>query len=228
MRPLAIICLGAALAAGSTLNPAAAADALVLAGAEGARNAGYAYLGYLAPLPGSALGKGWVHREWLDALQYSYDASEQITARSPGFSGAIGYQGGDASAAWAGYLGLRFANTRLSPDDPGNVNRGFLTRAQAQFEYRVPRAAAGAEFDGLAQWEFGSRSWFARMRLNGWKFGPELVLKGSPDYSAVQIGVTTRIYDNGAGDALTLKGGVTRQSGDSTGPYLGLEWVRGF
>ncbi len=227
MKPLAIVCLGAALTVGSSIHPAVAADALVLAGAEVARNAGYAYLGYLAPLPGSAFGRGWVHREWLDALQYSYDNSGQITARSPGISAAVGYQGHDASAAWAGYLGLRLADTRLSPDDPGNVNRGFHARAQAQLEYRVPHAVAGAEFDGLAQWEFGSRSWYARMRLNGWKFGPELVLKGSPDYDAVQIGATTRIYDNRDGGALTLKGGLTRQSGGSTGPYLGLEWVRG-
>ncbi len=228
MKPVAMICLGAALAVGSPLSPALAADALVLAGAEVARSAGYAYLGYLAPLPGSALGSGWVHREWLDALQYSYDSGERITARSPGISVAIGYQGHDASAAWAGYLGVRFADTRLSPDDPGNVNRGARTRAQAQLEYRVPRAVAGAEFDGLAQWEFGSQSWYARMRLNGWRFGPELVFKGSPDYHAVQVGLTTRLYGNQAGDALTLKGGVMRQSGDSTGPYLGLEWVRGF
>lgn len=228
MKPMAIICLGAALAAGPTVKSALAADGLVLAGGEVARDAYYAYLGHLAPLPGSKLGNGWVHREWLDALQYSYDTSEKITARSPGFSGAIGYQGSKDGAAWAGYLGLRFADTNLSPDDPANVNRGFRTRAQAQLEYRVPRAVAGAEFDGLAQWEFGSRSWYARIRLNGWRFGPELVFKGSPDYHAVQVGLTTRVYEGRDGDALTLKGGVSRQSGDSTGPYLGLEWLRPF
>ncbi len=226
MRTAPVV-FAAALAAAAVAPGAMAADALALAGVEVARNAGYVYVGYLGALPGSTLGNGWVHRQWLDGLQYSYDTTQSIRARSPGFSTALGYHGGDASVAWGAYLGLRFADTDLSPDDPGNVNRGFHTRAQAQVEYRVPRVVGGAEFDGLAQWEFGSRSWYARARLNGWAVGPELVWKGSPEYHAVQIGATMRLYDTRAGEHLTLKGGLDRQSGRSTGPYLGLEWVRG-
>ena len=167
--------------------PASASDALPLGGVEGGHATSYAYLGTILPTPGSELGNGIVQKYWIDRLTYSYKSNNQdVDASAYGLEGAVGYQK-VGSGGWGGaYLGLRYQDTKLSPDNPDSQVRGGQFRVKAQLEGQQD-FSGGWRVGALTSYVFGNRSYWARLQLqhrlpNGWYLGPEVVAQGDPDY----------------------------------------------
>lgn len=220
------ITLAACLAA----LPVKAQTGIALAGTEVGNHTHSAYLGSVLPLPGSALGKGWVQRYWLDYTAYRYEKMPGLNIDSgvTGVEAALGYQDGSEKGWWSGYLGGRYGNTRLSPDDPTNENRGgtFNAKLQVEGERALSRAW---RLGGIASHLIGQSDFWLRVRLhtvlgNQLLVGPELIAQGDPRYRLYKLGVFVGGIKVGREAALTLKLGASKQDSDSAGAYAGIEW----
>lgn len=206
-----------------------AAEATVLSGLELAgRNASYLYAGVLSPLTESADGRRWVVRHWFDRVTYRYDSGGQkIDAEAIAYAPALGYQTRMGDGQFGLYAGLRFAHTRLRPDDPGNVSRGFQNRLFFQTDI-LSAVAPGIENQLVAQAETGTRGYYLRDRLllrtrGDGTLGPEIVLKGGRDYQGWQAGLAYGGPSFGQGLHLVLRAGLAGQRGESSGGYGGAE-----
>jgi Cellulose biosynthesis protein BcsS len=217
--------LACALALSGTAH---CAESLLLSGTEWSRSASYSYVGALTPLGGGSLGDGWILRQWLDRLTYQYrGATSEISAEGYGFSPALGRQLPLGNTHVGIYGALRVANTSLHPDDRSNADRGTRARFSIQADALTP-IAGWAENQLIAQAEFGNDGYFARERLlfrvpGRLTLGPEVVFKGNTKYSARQFGVAFGGLALGKYVALTLRGGVSDQRGQSTVGYGGVE-----
>lgn len=205
-----------------TTGKALAAPTQVFAGGEGGSEQAYLYAGVLRPWGDSS---NWATRYWFDAQHYEYDSGGRaIVGKVIGFTPAIvrsfAFDGGYLALS----AGLRFADTRLSPDDPGNKQRGFQTSVPLQVDGQrrlggvVLSAIVSGEPDVGSYW---SRARVARERtLGDLSLGVEVIAKGSDEYSATQVGL---IVGGIAGDRVSLKFGSSRQDGRTPGTYLGIE-----
>lgn len=205
------------------------AQSVLLSGVEASRDNAYAYLGMVTPLPGNALGKGWVQRYWLDHVAYSYDKTSAVAvdAKVDGFEAALGYQGSDPSGWWAAYAGARYAHTRFSPDDPDNDDRGTRLRAKLQLEGETALSPAW-KINAIASHVVGADNYWARLRLqtrltSGLDVGPEVIMQGARNYSAYRLGAYVGNIGLGKRAALTLKAGFAKPDNDSAAPYAGAE-----
>jgi len=197
-------------------------------------NNNYAYLGAIAPLPGTpGLGQGWVQRYWIDWLQYSFDSGGVVRARSPGFSASLGYQRGDALGYWAAYAGAGYRNTTLDPDRPDASVRG----GQASLPLLVEadrKMSPPWRFVGAAQYAFGPDSYWTRVKLlhatasGTFWHGPMLVFQGDPDYHATKIGYTLDDWHLGKELTCTFKLGVIKQKDIDNRVFAGIELVKVF
>ena len=127
------------------LTPAAAqSERLFLAGAELADTAYYGYAGLVLPGPGGSGERGWLQRYWIDAFGYEYDAGPgRVEAEAYGLEASLGY-GSSSERGWASaWVGLRYTDTDLSPDDPTATARGSQTGFKFQLDgERLAEAAA--------------------------------------------------------------------------------------
>lgn len=219
----ALLLCGVAAAA-----PVKATENLVLAGAESSPLGDYAYVGALMPLGHGSLGNGWVMRHWLDRFTYHYATNgKQVDAESYGYAPAIGYQAtlGDSHVGISG--ALRIGSTQLSPDDRSNADRGTHARFSTQVEMTTPLGQS-VENQLIAQAQLGNGGYFARERLlirgfGHYIAGPEMVIKGSREYSGWQAGLTFGGISLGGRATLLLRGGAGGQRGHTTEPYGGAE-----
>lgn len=210
--------------------PALAQERIALAGVEASRDNQYAYLGAVLPLPGQQLGRGFVQRYWLDYIAYRYEKTPQqgIDAKVAGVEAALGYQQSGVASWWGGYLGARYADTRLSPGDPYNDSEGRRLRAKLQLEGET-EVGAGWRINGIVSHLVGDGNYWLRLRAqttlgNQWHLGPEWVAQGDPNYRAYKMGAFLGNIRLGAGSALTLKAGVSKSDNDSASPYAGAEF----
>lgn len=215
---------------GAAALPAWAQEGIVLTGVEASRDNQYAYLGMLLPLPGHNLGQGFVQRYWLDYIAYQYKKTplQDIETRAAGGEAALGYQQSSASGWWGAYLGARYANTRLNPNDPDNDDRGGRLRAKLQFEGDT-ELGAGWRVSGIASHLVGDNNHWARLRLqttldNRWHIGPEVIVQGDSNYSAYKVGAFLGNIKLGTSSALTLKAGVNKPEDNSASLYAGAEF----
>lgn len=216
--------------ASAAMTPAWSQEGVALAGVETSRDNQYAYLGAVLPLAGQHLGQGFVQRYWLDYVAYRYEKTplQEIETRVSAVEAALGYQQSSASGWWGTYLGARYANTRLSPSDPDNDDRGGRLRAKLQFEGET-EVGAGWRVNGIASHLVGDVNYWARLRLqttlrNQWHIGPEVIGQGDSNYSAYKVGVFLGNIKLGAFSALTLKAGVSKPEDDSASLYAGAEF----
>jgi hypothetical protein len=215
---------------------AQAKDLLLLTGAEGGTGKSYnyySYVGVVAPLMGQNFGNGFLQKYWVDLLGYDYPSGiKTIDASSVGVEAALGYQvewqGGWANA----YVGARYANTWLSPDNPDSKTRGSQVRAKLQAE---------AEQTFFTDWKLNtigsyileSDSYWARVRGLGRVYkevftGPELVVQGDPDYRAWQIGWVITGFEVLPKGFLGVKAGARITEHADTGGYAGIEFSKLF
>lgn len=212
------------------MTSAWAQKGVVLTGMEASRDNQYAYLGTVLPLSGQHLGHGFVQRYWLDYVAYRYEKTpvEEIDTTVSSVEAALGYQQSNAVGWWGAYLGARYANTRLSPSDPDNDDRGGRLRAKLQVEGER-EVGAGWRVSGIASHLLGDATYWTRLRLqttlrNQWHIGPEVIAQGDSNYSAYKVGVFLGNIKLGASSALTLKAGVSKPEDDSTSLYVGAEF----
>lgn len=220
------ICLAACLVA----LPADAQTGVVLAGVEAGSDTHSAYLGTVLPLAGGTLGKGWVQRYWLDYTAYRYEKTpeQDIDARVTGLEAALGFQGGAGADWWSVYLGGRYDNARLSPDDPLNENRGGDFAIKLQLEGETALSSAW-RVNGIASHLVGQSSYWLRLRAhttldNQLLLGPELIVQGDPLYRLFKLGVYVGGIKLGRNVELTVKVGASKLNSDSVGAYVGGEW----
>lgn len=220
------ICLVACMAA----LPAGAQTGVTLTGLEVGSATHSAYLGTVLPLPGSALGKGWVQRYWLDYTAYRYEKTpeQDIDAKVTGLEAALGLHGGAGADWWGVYLGGRYGHTRLSPDDPANEDRGGNFNLKLQLEGEAALSSAW-RINGIASHLVGQSSYWLRLRAqtrldNQLLLGPELVVQGDPLYHLFKLGVHVGDIKLGREAALTVKAGASKLNSDPVGAYAGVEW----
>lgn len=233
----AIIGIALSLVAVLRVQPARAAERLVLAGAEAAADANrYAYLGALLPFGGSSqLDQGWVHRLWLDWLEYRFDSNgREISATGPGASWMLGYRGG-ARHKFGVFAGVTYRDTELDPDDPNVSNRGRQVGVGAVAEL-------GGELAGA--WNYGliasltedpAGSYWTRLRLlrplreGPIKIGFETVGYGDPDFFGAKIGGVVERFPLGRHASFGVKFGVNKVTKLDAGAYAGIDvgWVLG-
>lgn len=214
---------------------ALAGDKLVLAGAEG--GAGdtenyYTYVGLVAPLTGDHLGNGFVQRYWVDFLGYSYETNRQIDAQAVGLEAALGYQESGKAGWGAAYLGLRYNNTNLSPDDPANRTEGEHLWVKTQLEGEL-KLAETWKLGGIASYIFSAESFWLRTRLlhpleQGLSTGPEVVFMGDPNYRAWQFGWVVTGFKPWQDVEIGLKAGVRITDGSAVNGLIGIELARMF
>lgn len=212
--------------------PVRAQTGVALAGIEGANDAHSAYLGTVLPVPGSALGKGWVQRYWLDYTTYRYEKTpgQDIDARVAGAEAALGYQDSWEGGWWSAYLGGRYGNTRLSPDDLSNEDRDGDFSAKLQLEGEAT-VSPKWRLNGIVSHVVGHSSYWSRLRAqttfgDHLLVGPEIVVQGDPLYRLYKLGAYVGGIELGAGGALTVKLGVSKLDSDSAGAYAGVEWYK--
>ncbi len=216
--------------AATAVAPVWAQEGVALAGMEASRDNQYAYLGVVLPVPGQQLGQGFVQRYWLDYVAYRYEKSPQqdIDAKVAGTEAALGYQRGNGGGWWGAYVGARYANTRLSPGDPENNDRGWRLRAKLQFEGET-QVGTGWRVNAIASHLVGDANYWARLRLqtmlgNRWHIGPEAIVQGDANYRAYKVGAFLGNIKLGTSNALTLKAGMSRTAGVSASSYAGAEF----
>lgn len=226
---------GIGLALGILLLPAfaAAGERLALAGAEASEGAYYSYLGAVLPAPGRAGGLGWLQRYWFDAYGYEYDSGTGplTKARAYGVEAALGY-GTRMPGGWASaYLGLRHADTDLSPDDPSAKARGGQTglKLDVQGEQEL---APGWRGNGIASVTSAERGWWLRGRLlhdlsPEKSLGGEVVVGGNDESRSRALGLVLLLKPESRPWSVGLKAGYRRDS-DSDGIYAGFELGYGF
>jgi hypothetical protein len=208
-------------------------DRLFLGGAELSSGNSYAYVGLVAPLTKKDdSGSGFVQRYWADWLTYTYNKNaEEIQAQAWGAEAAIGYILA-GRAGWSGfYVGGVLRDTTTSPEDPENVADGTHLRLKFQLEGEL--TPANWRIAGIAAYITGQQQYWMRARVlhsvgeHLWT-GPELIYQGDPTYKRAQIGWALDGVKIGKGFLLGVKGGVSRNEGQSTHPYAGIEIARWF
>ena len=214
-----------------TISPFVQADEASvqwLSGVEFSSEATYAFVGRVTPLPGNALGNGWVTRLWADWSHYRYEKGGQVyRVDAPGVEAAIGYQQAQADHWWSAMTGLTYRHSSIAPDDLSSAVRGSKVRVkfQAEGEQSVQRQwKVGA----AASYVAGQRAYWMRgrvIRLLGEQgVGVEAIVHGDPDYRAYQFGVLWNGIKTGRGGEIGIKIGGRHVEGLSTRPYIGIEF----
>ena len=212
---------------------ALAGEKLFLTGAEGGSGDNYyTFIGLVAPLLDNNLGDGLVQRYWADFFGYRYDSNQMIEAQTFGVEGMLGYQMSSASA-WGGiYAGVRYNDTRLSPDDPGNDTRGEHVWGKGQLEGGMDLAESW-KVSGIASYTLGADSFWMRTRLlyrfnEGLSTGPEAIHMGDPSYRAWQFGWVVTGFEPWPKTTIGIKAGARITEGADVDGLVGVELVKIF
>ncbi len=213
--------------------PVAAAERLFLAGAQGDGASSYTYAGLIAPIGNSQLGNGFVQRYWFDHTTYRYQsAAKTIHAQGWGAEAIAGYQQSGNETWWGVYSGIRYQDTRLSPDDASSTSRGEKWRLKLQAEGQTALNQTWY-INGNLSYIPGQRGYWGRIRLlshTSWgiDIGPEFVMQGDPEYSARQLGLVLAHIQPAKDTELTLKIGLKHNTDDGSRKFVGLEFSHGF
>lgn len=212
----------------STLAMPALAESVWVGGASGADTTRVAYLGWMAPLPGQRLGDGWSYSVFADHVAYEYDKGLTVVdARATSLRVSLSRQVPVAGGSFAYGLGLQTRETRLSPDDPGNRNRGSHVRAVGELQWRSSEKADWRSgFYG--QYVFAARNDYAKLfvgrRLgNHVAIGPQIWTGGDPTYRVHGAGLSLDGWRVGA-VRMTAVLGAEHAEGGTTRPAVGIEF----
>ncbi|MEO7386385.1 MAG: cellulose biosynthesis protein BcsS [Gammaproteobacteria bacterium] len=213
-------------------RPTLGGDRLLLAGGEAAEDSYYLYTGVVLPGPGRENGRGLLHRYWVDAFGYEYEGGPgTIQADAYGLEAALGY-GTSFSSGWASaYVGLRYTNTDLAPDDPSAEARGSQTglKVDVQGEREIAPNWRG---NAIASWANQQHAYWTRGRLMRTlsptnALGAEVVFGGNDESRQKSLGLVYTIRPAGERWSVGLKGGY-RDEGSTDGAYAGVELGYGF
>ncbi|HSM10756.1 MAG TPA: cellulose biosynthesis protein BcsS [Lysobacter sp.] len=206
----------------------AIAESVWIAGASVAEETDVGWLGRVGPLPGKRLADGWSQSIFVDYVSYEYDAGTQ---RINGTAKGIKFSIGREFRVERGYLGLGLgvgaSQTRLSPDDPGNSNRGTSVHPVGEFQWRSD-ADATWRSRAYAQYVFGARRSYAnafvgRLLPNGMALGPQLSTGGDPSYRIYGLALALDGWKLGPLD-VGVYAGAQHSEGGSTHPEFGFSF----
>lgn len=221
MNRLRALLLLVALAAA----PAAAADdRLLLAGSEAADDAWYAYAGVVLPGPGREAGRGLLQRYWVDRFGYEYDgAPGRVRARATGAEASAGW-GTSSARGWSNvWVGARYTNTALGPDDPGATARGAQVGLKLQVETEqevAPRWRVGGIASFVStQGAYWARAAVTRRGLARTDAGLELTAGGNDESRSISTGLFGS-FRPVADWTVGVGVGARRERGESAGAYL--------
>lgn len=223
--------LPALLAAAAPLA-AQADDRLFLAGGEYSDVAYYGYAGTILPGPGRQQGRGLLQRYWVDWYGYEYDgAPGRVEARAWGGEAALGYGASSTGGWWTAWLGLRYTNTDLTPDDPAAEARGSQFGGKVQFDFEQSLSAAW-RLGGIASYANRQNGYWGRLRVMHQPtpargVGLELVANGNDEADSTAVGLVFATTPAGTRWSLALKAGYRFQD-EGDGAYGGVEFGYGF
>jgi hypothetical protein len=207
-------------------------DRLLLAGGEAGDESYYLYSGVVLPGPGNEGGQGLLQRYWVDAYGYEYEGgSGTIEADAYGLEAALGY-GRSSPQGWASaYVGVRYTDTDLTPDDPSAEARGSQTglKVDLQGEREVAPNWRG---NAIASWANQQHAYWARGRLMralspATALGAEVVFGGNDESRQKSVGLVYTVQRTGQPWSVGLKGGY-RDESSTDGAYAGIELGYGF
>lgn len=204
----------------------AAAQSLLIGGAQASRSSDYGYFGLIDPVWGGRLGEGFFLAPIVGVSRYSFIQSDtRYTGLQPAASLGFGYAFSMAGLKTNLSLAAGYANTSLSPYLPtGAVHggRGFLEPSvwvMAPIAPRLSVVVNGGYLTGLDSYWFTS---YAQYRIAPhFMLGPELDMGGGPNYRNRMIGlrlgteIAHRVQLSGTLGAITDIPG-------SYHPYIGL------
>lgn len=204
---------------------------LILSGADTSKNASYYYLGYIKPLQGSELGKGFVSRFWLDYISYDYASiNSRVEATAPGVSYSIGYQKSLETFTFGAFLGAEIRKTELSPIDNSNEAEGTIISPLISVE-------AQNKFSNFSVLNFNASlrpnimGYWTRVSLgfgDKFKTGPEVTIQGDSTYQIKRYGWFINGIDIGNQTYIGGSLGMIKADGVSNLPYVGLNFVKSF
>ncbi len=215
-----------ALAALLTANAAMASDRLVLTGGEAGNGSYYSYAGIVLPGPGREAGRGLLQRYWIDAFGYEYDGEPGVVdASAYGMEAALGY-GTSFSRGWASaYVGLRYTDTDLQPDDPSAQARGRQVgiKLDIQGDYEI---VPGWRANAIASYTSNQGAYWSRVRVMralsaGRSLGGDVVVGGNDESHAESLGLVF-VFQPSVPWSVGLKAGYRHESEDD-GAYAGIE-----
>ena len=219
-----------AFALAVTATPAHGEDkGVVFAGAT-AGKAPSAYLGGAVALPGSVLGRGPALRAVVARNDYRYDNGvARVKARQTVVTLSAVYQ---LSGDW-GYAnfaaGATHRNTRLTPDDRNNPNRGAKWNGVAG----VDGAASFGRWrvGGSGSYEFDLGEYYGRLELTrtaarSLRLGAEVVAQGNPMYDRQLYGPVLSYQPSAKWEARISAGALVQRTQNS--PYAALSLSRTF
>ena len=217
-----------ALALAGCAAPAAAESVLVGGGSlSGQTRVGYA--GVVMPLPGRALSDGWSQSLFVTGVRYEYPLGGQeiegiASGLKYGLMRQLKVEGGSIGIGG----GVAFHHTALSPDDPGNRNRGGHLRplVELQWQSDAQRAWRSQVF---SQYVFGERSSFVtgfvgRRMASGATIGPQLSTSGDPNYRVYGAALAVNAIRLGAAEGGFYLG-AQHLEGGRTQPEIGFSLV---
>lgn len=224
LLPLVVAC--------AATTSARADDSLFLAGGEYSDVAYYSYAGVILPGPGRKQGRGFLQRYWADWFGYEYDgAPGRVEARAWGGEAALGYGASTADGWWTAWLGLRYTNTDLTPDDPSAEARGSQLGGKVQFDFEQSLSSAW-RLGGIASYANQQNAYWGRLRLMHQSrpaggLGLEFVANGNDEADSTAVGLVYSAKPAGARWSLALKAGYRFQD-EGDGAYGGLEFGYAF
>ena len=214
---------------------AQAGDRLFLTGAEGGNGTDslnyYTFAAVIAPLPNNNLGDGFVQKYWGDFIGYDYVAdNDTIKATAPAIEGALGYQRSGSKWWSSAYAGIRYSNTRLSPDNPDSSTRGSQIRIKLQIEGERTLVSRW-KINAIGSYILTSNSYYVRWRgsyrlYNEVFTGPEAIVLGDPDYRIWQWGWVVAGFEPAPKWTAGIKTGIKKIVKGQTGGYIGVEFTR--
>lgn len=204
---------------------------LILSGVDTSKNTSYYYLGYIKPLEGNELGKGFVSRFWFDYLSYDYaSGSNTVQASAPGISYSIGFQKILSTFSFGAFLGAEIRKTELSPIDYSNEAEGTIisplisVEAQNKFSnFSVLNINASLRPNIMGYWTRVSLGFGDKF-----KTGPEVTIQGDSTYQINRYGWFVNGIDIGNQTYIGGSLGVTKADNISYLPYVGLNFVKSF
>lgn len=220
------VMLGLLACAGSAIVEAD--DRLLLAGGEYSDAAYYAYTGVVLPGPGREDGQGFLQRYWLDRFGYEYDGGPgRVEARAWGAEAALGYGASSAAGWWSAYLGVRYTDTDLTPDDPSAEARGSQVGGKIQLEAERALSAAWRA-SAIVSYANQQNGYWGRARLmhgqtRARAFGVEFVASGNDEVDSTATGLVFTASPVDSRWSASLKAGYRFQD-EGDGAYGGLEF----
>lgn len=220
----------AAMVAAAATGAQAQDKGVVFAGGQVGEDAPSAYVGAVTALPGASLGEGLAVRTVVARSEYNYKAgSASIKGRATSITVAAVQQW---SGEW-GYAnlggGVAYRRTRLTPNDPGNRNRGRKWNAVVSADGAYQ--SGGLRIGGMASYGFDIKEYYLRGDVTGGassvlRLGGEVIAQGDPSYERQLYGAVAIIAPAPKWELRLSGGGMFEEA--RKGPYAALSVSRVF